>query len=211
MFYYENPITLLITIASIVISLLAHLGIKNAYAKYSKMRVSGGLTGADVARRIAGDTASVTMHNGGKMSDHFDPRTRTVALSPDVYNGSTVAALGIAAHEAGHALQHGNGYAPIKLRNAILPIAQIGSTLATPLVIAGLVFGSMSFLIDVGIILFVAVIAFQIITLPVEFNASSRAMAMLKDNSYLNESEARGARSMLNAAAMTYEIGRAHV
>jgi len=138
------------------------------------------------------------------MSDHFDPRRKIIALSPEVYSGNTVAALGIAAHEAGHALQHNQGYVPIKLRNGILPVAQIGSFLAMPLVLLGLAFNAMSFLIDVGIIFFLATLIFQIMTLPVEFNASRRAVAILDRNAYLTSSELAGAKAVLRAAAMTY-------
>lgn len=205
MLFYESPIAIIIALLSFLIAMAAQIGVKNAYAKYSKIRTVGSMTGADIARIIVqGIGVSVSQYNGGQMSDHFDPRTNNIALSPEVYNGNTIAALGIAAHEAGHALQHSQGYAPIKLRNGILPIAQIGSSLAMPLVFIGLFFSSFSFLIDLGIVFFIASLIFQIVTLPVEFNASSRAMATLSGNSYLTPSESDGARDMLRAAAMTY-------
>lgn len=205
MFFYENPITFSLAILSIIIALAAQGGVKRAYNKYSRIRIVGNMTGAEMARMIVrGLDVSVTMYQGGQMSDHYDPRTNTIALSPEVYNGSTIAAIGIAAHEAGHALQYDAGYAPIKLRNGILPAAQFGSSMAMPLVMIGIFFSSLSFLIDIGIICFAAVLAFQIFTLPVEFNASQRAMKILKNNSYLTPSECKGARAMLRAAAMTY-------
>lgn len=205
MYFYESPIALLIAILSFLIAMAAQVGVKNAYNKYSKIRIARPMTGADVARLITKDIGiTVAQYNGGQMSDHFDPRTQTIALSPEVFNGNTIAALGIAAHEAGHALQHNQGYAPIKLRNGILPLAQFGSSMAMPLVIIGLMFSSLSILIDFGILFFVAALVFQIITLPVEFNASRRAMAILSDNSYLTPSESAGAKVMLRAAAMTY-------
>jgi len=205
MFFYESPIAWIIAIISFAIALFAQIRVKSAYNKYSKIRVSSNMTGAEVARMITNRTdVTVVQHNGGQMSDHFDPRKKVIALSPEVYNGNTVAALGIAAHEAGHALQHNQGYAPIKIRNGILPIAQIGSFMAFPLVILGLAFSSLEFLIDLGIIFFVVALAFQIITLPVEFNASRRAVAILDSNAYLTRSELNGAQNVLNAAAMTY-------
>jgi len=206
-FFYESPITWVIAIISFIIALGAQIGVKSAYGKYSKIRVECSMTGSDIARMIVNNTGvAVVEHHGGKMSDHFDPREKTIALSPEVYNGSTVAALGIAAHEAGHALQHDQGYAPIKIRNGILPVAQIGSFLAMPMVILGLALSGSGFeiLIDIGIILFTAALLFQIITLPVEFNASRRAVSILDSNAYLTKSELSGAKGMLRAAAMTY-------
>ena len=205
MYFYDTPIGLLITVISFLVALAAQIGVKSAYAKYSKIRVSSGMTGAQVARLMVQNTnVKVVEHRGGKMSDHFDPREKTVALSPEVFNGSSIAALGIAAHEAGHALQHDLGYVPVKIRNGlILPIAQIGSAMAMPLVMIG-IFASIPFLIDLGIIFFTAALVFQLITLPVEFNASRRAVSVLSKNSYLNKSEMGGARAMLGAAAMTY-------
>jgi len=203
--FYEHPISWILMLISFVIALIAQIGVKNAYSKYSKIRVSSNMTGSQVARMIVKNTdvSVIEYNNGGKLSDHFDPRKKIIALSPEVYNGSTVAALGIAAHEAGHALQDNQGYAPIKLRNGFLPIAQIGSTMAMPLVMIG-IFATIPFLIDLGIIFFAAALAFQFITLPVEFNASRRAVAILDSNSYLTKSEMSGAKAMLRAAAMTY-------
>jgi Zn-dependent membrane protease YugP len=205
MLFFESPIGLLLALMSLVITIAAQLGMKNAYSKYSKIHVYNNLTGAEVARLIVQDTGvSVIQNNGGQLSDHFDPRKNIIALSPDVYKGNTVAALGIAAHEAGHALQYDQGYFPIKLRNGILPVAKIGSSMAMPMVLIGIIFSTMSFLIDIGIMFFIAVLIFQIITLPVEYNASRRAIAILDNNAYLTPIELSGAKVVLRAASMTY-------
>ena len=205
MFFFESPAGLLLSIIALIIAAGAQMGVKSAYAKYSRIRVQSGLTGAEVARRmVQGINVSVVESQGGRLSDHFNPRTKTIALSPEVYNGSTVAALGIAAHEAGHALQYDQGYAPIQVRNGILPVAQIGSQMAFPMVLLGVFFSYMDFLVNIGIILFIAALFFQVITLPVEFNASRRAVTILDRQSYLTRTELSGAKSVLNAAAMTY-------
>ena len=205
MYYYDSPAGLIIALISFVVALAAQISVKSAYSKYSKIRVASNMTGSQVARIMVQNTkVRVVEHKGGRMSDHFDPRENIIALSPEVFNGSTVAALGIAAHEAGHALQHDQGYAPIKIRNGlILPVAKIGSVMAMPLVFIGLI-ASLPFLIDLGIIFFSAALVCQVITLPVEFNASRRAAALLDKNAYLNKQELGGAKSMLSAAAMTY-------
>jgi hypothetical protein len=205
MIFYEEPIAWIIMGISIIIALAAQAGVKSAYAKYSKIRASSDMTGAQVARMMVENTGvSVVEHHGGKLSDHFDPRKKMIALSPEVFNGSTIAAFGIAAHEAGHALQHDNGYMPIKIRNGlILPLAKIGSTLSMPLVMIGL-FAAIPLLIDLGILFFTAALLFQVITLPVEFNASRRAVSLLAGNSFLTPAELKGAKKVLNAAAMTY-------
>ena len=205
MFFIDTPIGLVITIISMLIAVAAQAGVKSAYAKYSKVRASSGLTGAEVARMmVRGTDVAVVESRGGKLSDHFDPRNNTIALSQEVFAGYSVAALGIAAHEAGHALQHKHGYAPIKLRNGILPVARLGSTMSFPMVLIG-IFASIPLLIDLGIIFFMCALAFQLITLPVEFNASRRAIAILESGSYLRTpQESNGAKAVLRAAAMTY-------
>lgn len=139
----------------------------------------------------------------GLLSDHYDPRTRTLRLSPHVYNGYSIAAVGIAAHEAGHAIQHAHGYAPLQLRNALVPVTMLGSNLAWPLIFVGFVFHWLA-LIKVGILFFTAVVVFQLITLPVEFNASRRALKVLHDTNILTKHELPGAREVLTAAALTY-------
>ena len=193
---------------ALIIALAAQASVMGAYKKYSKVQASRGITGAEVARRmVQGLGVDVVLHNGGQLSDHFNPKTNTIGLSPEVYNGTNVAAIGIAAHEAGHALQYDQGYAPIKLRNGILPLAKIGSLAAIPLIIMGIFFGidyGMPWIIDVGIFLFLGVLAFQLITLPVEFNASRRALTALDNNIYLTPEESVGAKRVLRAAAMTY-------
>lgn len=205
MFFIESPAAMAIMILSIVISLAAQISVKSAYSKYSKVITTRGLTGAAVAQMIVqGTGVSVVLHHGGQMSDHFDPRQNMIALSPEVYSGNSVAALGIAAHEAGHALQYDKGYFPIKLRNGLLPLAQIGTSISWPLIMIGLFFSSISFLINLGIIFFIAALLFQIFTLPVEFNASRRAIAILSGNAYLTAGELKGAKTVLSAAAMTY-------
>jgi len=141
----------------------------------------------------------------GNLTDHYDPRKQVVRLSQAVYSGSSLAALGIAAHETGHALQHAHGYFPLSLRNNFFPIAQLGSNMAMPLFLVGFLFGNtMGILMDIGILLFVFAVLFQVITLPVEFNASSRAVGLLLDNGVISRSEEAGVRSVLSAAALTY-------
>ncbi|MCL2837786.1 MAG: zinc metallopeptidase [Oscillospiraceae bacterium] len=208
-FFFYGPVEIMIWVVALVIALAAQAGVSGAYKKYKQVSSSRGLTGAEVARKmVQGLGVEVVMNNGGELSDHFDPRKKTIRLSPDVYNGTNVAAIGIAAHEAGHALQYDQGYAPIKLRNGILPIAQIGSMAAIPLVFLGLFlggdYGNVTWLIDLGIALFIGVLAFQLITLPVEFNASRRAIAALDHNVYLTPEESAGAKKVLRTAAMTY-------
>jgi Zn-dependent membrane protease YugP len=205
--FFENPIGLVLMVASIIIALGAQAHVTSAYAKYAKVRAKSKITGAQLAEMIVGASGvKVALSQGGRLSDHFDPRNNTIALSQEVYNGDSVAALGIAAHEAGHALQYNEGYTPIQIRNGILPFARIGSGMAVPLVVAGLLFGAtgLGFLVDVGIIFFMVALLFQLITLPVEFNASRRAVDILEGNMYLTEEESLGARAVLRAAAMTY-------
>ena len=139
----------------------------------------------------------------GELSDHYDPRSRVIRLSRNVYDGNSVAALGVACHEAGHAVQHAKGYLPIKIRNAILPVCNLGSKLGIPLAVAGLIFGA-DLLVNVGLLLYSLVVIFQLATLPVEFNASRRAIRVIDDTGMLSGEELPGARSVLRAAAMTY-------
>ncbi len=207
MFVWLGDWTHLILIPGIIAALVAQIAVKNAYSKYSSIQCGARITGAEIARKILdqngamGITVEITP---GVMSDHYDPRSNVIRLSQDVYNGTSIAALGIAAHESGHALQHAEHYAPLSIRNAILPIANIGSAMAFPLVILGLLFDFAPFLADIGVLLFGFVLLFQLITLPVEFNASRRAMYSLRGEGILSSQEAVGARKMLTAAAMTY-------
>ena len=199
MFVWLGDWTYLILIPGIIAALVAQIAVKNAYSKYSSIQCGARITGAEIARKILdqngamGITVEITP---GVMSDHYDPRSNVIRLSQDVYNGTSIAALGIAAHESGHA--------PLSIRNAILPIANIGSAMAFPLVILGLLFDFAPFLADIGVLLFGFVLLFQLITLPVEFNASRRAMYSLRGEGILSSQEAVGARKMLTAAAMTY-------
>jgi Zn-dependent membrane protease YugP len=186
--------------------MLAQLKIQSAYQKYSAMRSRGGRTGAQVARELlrqAGLDDVVVEAVGGQLSDHYDPRTRRVRLSEHVYNGTSIAALGVAAHEASHAAQHAEGYGPLAMRTALLPVAGIGSNLAFPLFFAGFLF-SMPALMDLGILFFSAAVLFQFITLPVEFNASSRAVELLAAGGYVSREEEGPVRDMLRAAGYTY-------
>ena len=202
--YWDS--TIIILIPAIIFSIVAQIMVKSAFSEYSKVRNSRGLTGADAAREILdrnGLTNVRIEHISGSLTDHYDPKANVIRLSDDVYGSATVAAVGVAAHEAGHAVQYAEGYYPIKIRNAIIPVTRFGSSLSTPLVILGLAL-SWDFLITAGILLFCAVVLFQAITLPVEFNASGRALKTLRSSHFLEDDEMKGARSVLTAAAMTY-------
>ncbi len=200
----------ILIIAASLVGIWASFGVKAAYRKYSSYPARSGLTGAQAAQNILNNNGiydvKVVCYNGGELSDHFDPRAKTIRLSPAVYNSSSVSSICIAAHEVGHAIQYAKGYAPIKVRNAILPIANIGSQLSFPLVIIGILFGGNDLLINIGIGLFLAVLLFQLLTLPVEFNASRRAMENI-DGVYVSGEETTGAKKVLKAAAMTYVAG----
>ncbi len=211
MWYYDWTIILVIPAA--LFALYAQGRVGSTFRRFSEVGNRNRLTGAEVARRLlmrAGITDVKVEKVAGNLTDHYDPRTKTLRLSEPVYDSESIAALGVAAHETGHAVQHDEGYMPLSIRSAIVPVATFGSTLAFPLVIAGffltsIIGASMStLLINVGIVLFTAVVAFQLITLPVEFNASRRAIAMLDEGRILAEDEIAPARKMLNAAALTY-------
>jgi len=203
-FYYDW--TVLIVLPALIFTFWAQIKVNSSFNKYSQVRTSRGITGAMAARRIldAYGLSNVRIEKvRGSMTDHFDPRTNVVRLSDTVHDVSSVAALGVAAHEVGHAIQYARGYAPIKIRAAIIPATRIGSTLAMPLFIIGLFLASDP-LILFGIVLYSLVTLFQLVTLPVEFNASSRAMKTLEGQGILYGEELSGARSVLTAAAMTY-------
>jgi len=208
MFYWFYDWTgYLLVIPGLLLAMWAQFAVKSAYSKYAQVRTRSGMTGAEVARRILEQNnipVTVTRSPGGQLSDHYDPKAKVIRLSPEVYDGDSIAALGIAAHESGHAIQYDKSYVPIIVRNAILPVAQIGSYLAFPLVLLGIFFSAAPFLVDIGIVLFAAVVLFQLVTLPVEFNASARALDVLEQGQYLDEYELPGARKVLSAAAMTY-------
>ena len=202
--YWDS--TIIILIPAIIFSIVAQIMVKSAFSEYSKVRNSRGLTGADAAREILDRNGLSNVrieHISGSLTDHYDTKANVIRLSDDVYGSATVAAVGVAAHEAGHAVQYAEGYYPIKIRNAIIPVTRFGSSLSTPLVILGLAL-SWDFLITAGILLFCAVVLFQAITLPVEFNASGRALKTLRSSHFLEDDEMKGARSVLTAAAMTY-------
>ena len=198
--------TIIILIPALIFSLIAQLMVKGTFSKYSGVRNSRGYTGADAARAILdrnGLSYIRIEHINGELTDHYDPGANVIRLADSVYNNDSVAAVGVAAHEAGHAVQYAEGYGPIKVRSAIIPITQFGSNLSTPLVILGIIFSS-NVLITAGILLFCTVVLFQAITLPVEFNASGRALKVLREEHFLDDDEMKGAKSVLTAAALTY-------
>lgn len=206
MFFFYDYYYIILVIPAIIISMYAQFKVQSTYKKYSEVMSKKGLTAHDVTRKIldlSGLTNVKIEHIAGKLSDHYDPRTNVIRLSDSVYSDTSVASLGVAAHEAGHAIQHATGYFPIKLRNSVLPVANIGSRLSVPLIILGIIL-SFEPLISFGILLFSFVLLFQVITLPVEFNASRRALSILNDTNMLDESELIGSKKVLSAAAMTY-------
>lgn len=196
--------TYLILIPAILFTLWAQSRVKSTYARYSKE--FAGLTGAEAALMVLdmnGVTGVEIRPIAGELTDNYDPRTNTISLSKGVYDVTSVAAVGVAAHEAGHAVQYAMGYGPIRIRTAIIPVTQIGSYLSWPLLFIGLLMGSQT-LAMAGVLLFAAVVLFQLLTLPVEFNASNRAMEALGASGYLREAQLDGAGKVLRAAAMTY-------
>jgi len=203
---YFGDLTMIILLPALILSFYAQAKVSSTFQKYLRVGSQGGLTGADVARQILSrngiNDVSVDVQRG-KLSDHYDPRRRVVRLSSDVYYGRSLAALGVAAHECGHALQHDMGYAPLAIRNAIVPVASIGSQMAFPMFFMGLIFRA-DFLLTLGIVMFSAAVLFQIITLPVEFNASNRAVAVLEGQGFIDRSEVGPVKQVLGAAALTY-------
>ena len=205
---YFDP-TYFLVLIGVVLSLLASGKVKSTFSRYSQVRNSRGLTGAQAAEQVL-HTAGIydvrIEHIGGNLTDHYDPRTKVLRLSDSVYGQTSVAAVGVAAHECGHAIQHARGYAPLKLRSTLVPVANFGAKLAWPLIIFGLFISgeSSTILINAGIIAFLAAVAFQLVTLPVEFNASNRAIRMLADSGMMYGEEIKGAKKVLSAAALTY-------
>lgn len=205
-FISANLSYLFMIVPVIIFSLLAQAGVKSAFKKYSKVNNKFGLTGEQAARRVLqhyGINDVCIVQIDGKLTDNYNSETKTISLSSDVYNGISVAAVGIACHEAGHAAQYAKGYTPIKIRNTFVKPANIGCQIAWPLAIAGY-FLSFNLLIYIGIFLYLAVMLFQLVTLPVEFNASARALKVIKETEMLDKTEVSGARKVLSAAAMTY-------
>lgn len=207
-YYYWNPTYILVVIGA-VICMIASARVKGTFNKYSQLRSMSGMNGAQVAQRVlqaAGIYDVQVRHVSGSLTDHYDPRTKTVNLSDPVYNATSVAALGVAAHECGHAIQHAKSYAPLSIRSALVPIANFGSMLAWPVILIGLFFNTRSsgLIIDIGILLFSAAVLFQLVTLPVEFDASRRALVMLRTQGILADDELKYTRRVLKSAALTY-------
>ena len=207
-YYYWDPTYILVVIGA-VICMIASARVKGTFNKYSQLRSMSGMNGAQVAQRVlqaAGIYDVQVRHVSGSLTDHYDPRTKTVNLSDPVYNATSVAALGVAAHECGHAIQHAKSYAPLSIRSALVPIANFGSMLAWPVILIGLFFNTRSsgLIIDIGILLFSAAVLFQLVTLPVEFDASRRALVMLRTQGILADDELKYTRRVLKSAALTY-------
>ncbi len=197
---------LLFVIPPLIFAMWAQFKVKSTFHKYSAYHSAQGHTAVSVARHILDSNGLFQVRiemTSGNLTDHYDPRTNVIRLSESVYHSTSVAAIGVAAHEVGHAIQHAKGYFPIKIRNAVIPITNIGSTLAFPLAILGIAF-SFDALITIGILLFATVVFFQLITLPVEFNASRRALETIKNDHFLAGEEYNGAKKVLTAAALTY-------
>ena len=208
MYYWWDPTYILVVIGAII-CLIASARVKTTYAKYSKYRSMSGLTGAQAAELILHDAGIYDVqvgHISGNLTDHYNPKTKVLNLSDSVYGSTSVAAIGVAAHECGHAIQHQTGYFPLTLRGNLVSVANFGSTMAWPLIIIGLFFNSStgSFLIQLGIIFFSLAVLFQLVTLPVEFNASNRALHILGTTNMLQDDELKYTRRVLRAAALTY-------
>lgn len=203
MLYYATGV---IMIPVLLFSFYCQIKVKRAFRRYSSVHAMCGMTGAQAAARLLqlnGITDVQIRQIGGTLTDYYDPKNKEICLSGDVYNATSVAAIGVACHEAGHACQHAQGYAPLKIRNAAIPATRIGSSLGIPLVLLGMVF-TWRPLIMVGIVLYALVALFQLLTLPVEFNASRRALQTIESNQFLTEQEYRGAKKVLTAAVLTY-------
>lgn len=203
MLYYATGV---IMIPVLLFSFYCQIKVKRAFRRYSSVHAMCGMTGAQAAARLLqlnGITDVQIRQIGGTLTDYYDPKNKEICLSGAVYNATSVAAIGVACHEAGHACQHAQGYAPLKIRNAAIPATRIGSSLGIPLVLLGMVF-TWRPLIMVGIVLYALVALFQLLTLPVEFNASRRALQTIESNQFLTEQEYRGAKKVLTAAALTY-------
>lgn len=210
MFYFDTTYIIMV-MPAMLFAMWASSRVNSTFAKYSKVRSSRNMTGENAARRVldASGLYDVRIERvSGKLTDHYDPRDRVIRLSDAVYSNTSCAAIGVAAHEAGHAIQHAESYAPLKIRNAIIPVTQLGSTLAMPLVIIGILLSSINpsyvTVAYVGIIGFGATVLFQLVTLPTEFNASNRALRAIENSNMLEGAELKGAKKVLSAAALTY-------
>lgn len=197
---------IILVIPAMILALWAQYKVKSTYKKYSGILNSRGVTGAYAAQSILtyyGINDVRIQPIGGSLTDNFDPKTKVISLSQDVYSGNSIAAVGVACHEAGHAAQHAENYMPIKVRNAIIPVTRVGSTIGIPLALIGIVIG-LTPIVKLGLLLYGMVFAFQLVTLPVEFNASRRALKVIEETGLLYNDEVNGARKVLSAAAMTY-------
>lgn len=204
--YYFDP-TYILVLMGAVLCIWAQARVKSTYSKYSRVMSRTGMTGAQAAQRILQMSGIYDVrieHVPGNLTDHYDPSNKVLRLSDSVYGSPSVAAIGVAAHECGHAVQHDKGYAPLKFRSALVPVANIGSKAGIPLIILGAILGMNQTLIHIGIWVFALAVLFQVVTLPVEFNASGRALAMLGDYGMLDREETNGCRKVLRAAALTY-------
>ena len=205
-FFYFDYYYILFVIPPLIFAAWAQFKVKSTFHKYAGYHSGQGYTAVMIARQILDQNGLFHVKiemTSGNLTDHFDPRANVIRLSESVYHSTSVASIGVAAHEVGHAIQYSKGYLPIKIRNAVIPLTNIGSTLAFPLAILGVIF-SFEPLITIGIWLFIAVVFFQFITLPVEFNASRRALNTLKNDHILIGEEYTGAKKVLTAAALTY-------
>ena len=205
-YYYYDPTYMLIVISALI-SLFAQFLVNSRFSKNSRVRSRSGMTGAQAAERILqsqGIYDVAIQRVSGKLTDHYAPRNKTLNLSDAVYASTSVAAVGVAAHECGHAIQHARGYAPLSFRSALVPVANIGSQLSWLFIILGIFFGGSHTLIMIGILMFSAAVLFQLVTLPVEFNASGRALKLLSETGILQKDEVSDTRKVLSAAALTY-------
>ena len=206
-FYYGLDWTYILVLIGAVLSLIASARVNSTFNKYQRVRSASGMTGAEAAERILHQNGIYDVaveHVRGNLTDHYDPKNKVLRLSDATYSSNSVAAVGVAAHECGHALQHNAGYLPLRIRSAIVPAANIGSKLGIPIILLGVLLSGNYFLIQLGIWVFSLAVLFQIVTLPVEFNASNRAMAMMERYGILSGEELRSTRKVLSAAAMTY-------
>jgi Zn-dependent membrane protease YugP len=197
---------LILVVPTLLLSMWAQFKVKSTFSKYSQVRCSRGISGAQAAQLLlkSNNISNVSIESvAGSLTDHYDPSHHVLRLSEPVYGQSSISAVGVAAHETGHAIQHARGYGPLALRSILVPVANIGSSLGPWIAMAGLAM-SFGFLLNIGIMLFAGAVAFYLITLPVEFNASSRALAILSQNQVLSGEELKGVRKVLSAAAMTY-------
>ena len=213
MYYWFDP-TYILVIAGVIICMAASAGMRSTFNKYARVPSHSHMTGREAAENVlhrAGIYDVRSERVAGNLTDHYDPRTKVLRLSDATYQSSSLAAVGVAAHECGHAIQHAEGYVPLKIRGSLVPVANLGSTIAWPLIIIGLLFTGRSseMFLNLGILAFSLAVLFQIVTLPVEFNASGRAIRMLESSGILYPDEVYGAKKVLGAAALTYVAGAA--